>query len=194
MENEKDNLRSEGSPGALTAKIGFELSLHFKDKGLDVLFDHSRSTNNVGRVVSWFEYDTDADYKRGVLLSYVDIAIVKQNSNDVVALIEIEETNITPKILLGDVFGVLMGDHIRFPKRKTPELVIGKDTILIVVGKNEGIPKKHIKYVRDKVEKIKPALGTKNAEIREVFIERFSNEADLFALLIDKLNDAQKVK
>jgi hypothetical protein len=47
-------------------------------------------------------------------LSQLDIAIVEKNSDKVLALIEIEETNDNPKTFMGDLFGVFLGDHIRF--------------------------------------------------------------------------------
>ncbi len=67
--------------GELTAEIG--KGLKFED--YDVYYDHGPSSENVGRIISYF----GPKNAQGTQLSYLDIAIVKKNSNKVITLIEI---------------------------------------------------------------------------------------------------------
>ena len=57
--------------------------------------------------------------------------MVRQESGEAVALIEIEESSATPKVLLGDAFATLLGDHITFQGKHA--LKKGKWTTLIVL-------------------------------------------------------------
>ena len=84
------------SHGQLTAEIGNSL----KFERYDVLYDHGISSTSVGRIVSYFSDKNE----RGTQLSYLDIAIVKKNTDQAVALIEIEETANRPKTIIGDIF------------------------------------------------------------------------------------------
>src|SRR5688572_26650416 len=81
--------------GQWTAEIAERLKLEFQDP--DVFYDHGDSS---GRIVCYFGDNN----KRGTQLSYLDIAIVKKNRNQAIALIEIEETANRPKTIIADIF------------------------------------------------------------------------------------------
>ncbi len=96
--------------GELTAEIGAKLTFD----GYDIFYDHGTSSENVGKIVSTLK----KEYGRDDELSQLDIAVVEQDSDKAVLLVEIEETSDRPKTFLGDIFGVLFGNHIYFRRRE----------------------------------------------------------------------------
>lgn len=164
------------SHGELTATMALKLSRDWEERGYKVLYDHGPSNENVGKIVSAIE----KEYRREDELSQLDIAIVKQGSNQVAALVEIEETTDKPKTLFGDIFGVLFGEYICF-KRK--ELHVGDFTTLIVVGVNKTKHEDRNAYILDQVNRVKTSLGTQNAKIGKVVIKTYADEGELIALL-----------
>jgi hypothetical protein len=100
------------SHGELTANLADKISRIWHGRGYEVLHDHGRLNNNVGKIVS----ASKKDYRNGDELRQLDIAVVKHGSNQVIALIEIEETTDNPKTFLGDNFGVLLGEIVCFSK------------------------------------------------------------------------------
>jgi len=142
-----------------------------------VLYDHSSTKDHVGKIVSRFG-DT---HGRDVVLSQPDIAIVEKGSNKVFALIEIEEASDDPKTLMGDLFGVLLGDQVSF--RGERELAVGGHTSLIVLGKSMAPHRKRNEYLREQAMDIKSSLSTGNSVIGNIVIETFADERGLYALL-----------
>jgi len=173
MNGENSKLLNPKSHGQLTAKVAREISPYWDERGFYVLYDHDPADKNVGKIMSRF----GESYGRRTQLSHVDISIVEKNSDRVFALIEIEETTNKPKTILGDVFGVLMGEHISFGKERP--LLVNEQTILVVFVKSKVSHDERNQYIREKVEKVKPELGTKNSAIRKVFIETFSDDGKL---------------
>jgi hypothetical protein len=165
--NDTNSLRRK-SRGQWTAEIG--KSLKFED--YDVLYDHGVLSETVGKIVSYFSETKE----RGTQLSYLDIAIVKKNTNEAIVLVEIEATANRPKTIIADIFAFLMGERLAFQRR---ELEVGSKTILIVLGFSKVPHPKHNQYILEKVEKVKSALGTKNSMIGKVVIETFPNEKEL---------------
>ena len=165
------------SRGQITVKVAETLSAYYKRKGYDVLYDHASSKENVGKLVSWFGHT----YSRDSELSQLDIAIVKSGSDQVFALIEIEETNDNPKGSMGNLFGTLLGDHIRF--RGERELSVGEFTTLIILGKSTALRGKRNTYLREQGIKIKSGLDTANSAIGTIIVETYADEAGLYALV-----------
>ncbi len=161
----------------MTLKVAETLSGYYRNKGYDVLYDHGLPKENVGKIISWFG-DT---YNRESELSQLDIAIVKTGTDQVVALIEIEETNGNPKGHMGALFGVLLGDHIRF--RGERELSIGDFTTLVILAKSTVLRKKRSEYLRAQGMKIKAGLDTGNAAIGNIIVETFADEKGLYTAL-----------
>jgi hypothetical protein len=166
--------------GELTAEIG--KSLKFEE--YDVYYDHGVAGDHVGRIVSTLE----EKYLRRDELSQMDIAIVGKDSGKALVLIEIEETNDSPKALLGDAFGVLMGDYIFFHRKQ--EFTVNKHTALIVLGKSKISDEKRNKFLRKKVMKVKSKLSTNNSKIGKVVIKSFADEKELPMLLHSEIDKA----
>ena len=172
------------SHGKLTVETAQHLQDFLKNKGYAVLYDHGDSSNNnVGTIVSW--YGDGKKPERETELSQLDLAIVEQSSDKVIALIEIEETNDRPKTLLGDVFSVLIGDQINFREKS---ISVGRWTTLLIVGFSKEPHVKRNQHILAKVERIKPALSSKNSSIGKVIIKTFADEAKLPALIMYELD------
>lgn len=154
--------------GILTAEIA--KSLKFEE--FEVFYDHDIEGENVGKIVSTIK----KKFQREDEFSQLDIAIVDKGSHVASALVQIEETNDSPKTLLGDVFGVLYGKHILF---KGKALKIGKFTTLVVAGIGNAEHEKQNKYLLKRMKKIKAVLGTKNSRIGNVMIKTYADEKEL---------------
>jgi hypothetical protein len=157
--------------GELTAEIGKSL----KFDGYDVFYDHGDPLNtNVGKIVSWF--GSESDIGQGMGLSQLDIAVYEINSKNVVALIEIEETEDKPKTLLGDVFATLLGKKFTFPGKR--KLQIGYWTTLIVMGKSSGgaADAARFSFLQTKVNDIYNSQPVKNWSVGKVIVEPFIGE------------------
>jgi hypothetical protein len=175
------------SDGELTAKMALKLSEYWEERGYKVLFDHGDSLHkNVGTIVSWF----GEQYGREAELSQIDIAIVEKSPYKAFALIEIEETNDSPKTFLGDALCILMGEHICFGG-KYP-ILVDERTALIVLGKSEVSHEKRNIDLRKEVMEIKSRLSTGNSVIGNVEIKSFSDEEGLDALMRSILDRAFK--
>lgn len=173
------------SHGQITVKAAATL-LGYYEKRYDVFYDHDSTKVIVGKIVSWF----GDKYNRESELSQLDIAIIEKGSDKALALIEIEETNDTPKTFMGDVLGVLLGDHISF--RGERKFSVGEYTTLIVLGKSKVMHKKRNEYLREQGMKIKSSLSTANSAIGNIVIDTFADEKGLYALLSSVLDSAFK--
>ena len=176
------------SHGQLTVESAKHLQQIYQDKGYDILYDHGDWTDkNVGEIVCWYGDGKKPEWETE--LSQMDIAVVERVSRRAIALIEIEETNDTPKTLMGDIFCTLMGDQIHF---RGSSLQVGHWTTLMVVGFSKKPNGKRIQHILARLERVKPALSTKNSSIGHVLIKTFSDEAKLPALLLYELDKAFK--
>ena len=165
--------------GELTALIGKNLTF----EGYDVIYDHGVPGDNVGELVSTIKQP----YKREDELSQLDIAIVEKSPDRkyrAIVLVEIEETSDRPKTIMGDIFGFLFGEHIFF---KRQELQVGEFTTLIVavISKTEQMNRNE--YILDRIKRVKSCLGTQNAQIGNVVIEKYTSERELSEKLPSKL-------
>lgn len=174
------------SSGELTGRVGVELSKKLKHHGFDVLYDHGKrdtQDQSIGRIASWF----GEEYSSQSRLSLIDIAIVEDDSNRVRTLIEIEETSSTPKVILGDIFGALLGDHITFQGKR--DLVVGDFTTLFVfVAGSEDRVLAKISHLSKQLNALKEHIDSENASIGNVFIRSFSNEVSLRSHLDTYIN------
>jgi hypothetical protein len=189
--------------GTLIAKFGYNLAFQVRDKGYDVLFDHSASSDEDQRVISCFNdeekcgprifdyyYDESEPYGQ---LGYIDAAIVKKDSNKVFALFKLifvhgrREVLNRPKTIISNVLGLLLGEKLTFEGR---ELEIGEWTTLFVITISIIKRKKLNQYIQEKVEQIKPSLGTNNSKIKNIIIETVESTMELFIWLEPVLEKA----
>jgi hypothetical protein len=107
--------------------------------GVRVYYDHGDSTKTeVCQPTSYMgrRYGADAT------LSGIDIALVKNGT--VFLAVEVEESEVRPKTVLGDAFGVILADRIRIHNRPYPL----DDAVLIVAIATSGRGKRAAKYFR----------------------------------------------
>ena len=174
--NDLDSVRSN-----LHGKFTAEIARGLKYDGFDVYYDHDVSSENVGKIVS----ATSEEFGRSDELSQLDIAIVEKESRNAAVLVEIEETNDRPKNLLGDIFGVLLGNHVSFKGRK---LNVGSFTTLILAGVSKTDHSTRNDYIQEKTQNI--SISTANAEIGNILIKSYKNGDELVAQLpslLDKI-------
>jgi hypothetical protein len=164
--------------GALTARLGSFLSGALKQQAVDVLYDHGRQVKNaltpVGRLSAWF----GDHYGANSLLAHIDLAVVEHGSDKALALVEIEETTDKPKVLLGDVLAILLGNGVRF--RGNRVLRIGPWTSLIVLAYRPTIAhNKRAAFLEEQTNSIRMGLSTPNAAIGKIHLQTFRSEEDL---------------
>jgi len=174
------------SQGQMTVKAAETLVSYYDAKGYSVFYDHDSPKDNVGKIVSWF----GDKYNRESELSQLDIAIVEKDSDKAFVLIEVEETNDTPKTFMGDLLGVLLGDRVVF--RGERKFAVGEYTTLIVLGKSKVPHKKRNEYLREQGMKIKSSLSSGNSVIGNILIDTFADERGLYALLSSVVDKALK--
>ncbi len=174
------------SQGQITVKVAETISGYYEAKGYDVFYDHDSTKENVGKIASW----SGDRYSRDAELSQLDVAIVAKGSDQALALINIEETNDTPKAFLGDLFGVLLGDHISF--RGERQFSVGEHTTLIILGKSKVMHRKRNENLREQGMQIKSNLSTANSRIGNIVIDSFADEKGLYTLLSTVLGGALK--
>ena len=182
MDNKNGDSQIQRPRGQLTTKMARAISPYWETRGYYVLYDHDPSSNNVGKIVSSFG---EQPPRRSTQLSHIDIALVEKSSERVFALIEIEETTDKPKTLLGDVFGILMGEHLSFGKDHP--LLVDENTALFVFGKSKFSHQERIDYVLDQVKRLSSNLGTGNSKIKKIDIKTFSTDGELKELLTDNV-------
>lgn len=126
--------------GVNTKAIGDQLKYKLNaNGGIGIFYDHGdpsmpevcQPTTYMGR-----RYGGDAT------LSGVDIVIAK--GKNVILAIEIEESVVRPKIVIGDVFGIALADRIRI---KGKPYSIKNATIIIAIA-DDGKGKQSAKYIR----------------------------------------------
>ena len=164
--------------GRLTAQVSRALSDELARSFYQVLFDHGDPAidppDQLGQIASWFGLKYTADSR----LALLDLAVVDRDTDDALLLVEIEESAASPKVILGDVMGTLLGDRVTFQGQR--ELNVGAWSHLIVLVRGETDPRTAlIRHVTEQVQRLKPRLTTSNASIGEVIIETFATAADL---------------
>lgn len=138
----KDNMGQ--NQGLITKNIGEQLIRKLNEdrgrySGIKVFYDHGdaskpevcQPTTYMGR-----RYGSDAT------LSGVDIVITK--NDNVILAVEIEESIVHPKKVIGDVFGIALADGIRI---KGKRYSIGNASIIVAIA-DDGKGKRVLKYSR----------------------------------------------
>lgn len=144
--------------GIATKKIGELLEQRFnkdsKLSSLRVYYDHGtrRLSRNVFQPTTYM----GRRYGRDATLSGLDIAVTL--GSKVLVIVEIEERTARPKIILGDIFGVVLADSVMIGKRryavKDVELLIAmvtpeKGKIAGKLSRLKRHVNKYIKALRD---------------------------------------------
>lgn len=145
---------------------------------MDVFHDHGHPAKHVGKIYSWFG-DAKAP-RRDTELGQLDIAIVERSTGRALALIEIEETNDNPKKVIGDVFGVLLGDKVTF---KGTDFHVGPWTTLIVLGKGPVGRRERNGLITGAAQTAQAGMQSRNHAVGEIVVESIADMAELPARL-----------
>lgn len=156
--------------GQLTQAIAQKLKRKLEENqdrysGIEVFHDHGNSTDpNVCEPTAYMgrRYGADAT------LSSIDIVLVKDKK--VILAVEVEESMVRPKVVLGDVFAVVLADRIRILDRSYPV-----DNALLVIALTASTRGKRVeKYARlerhlgkyiDALQRTNPSTGIKKVRI-----------------------------
>ena len=107
--------------------------------GVKLFYDHGDSSKKeVCQPTSYMgrRYGSDAT------LSGLDIVLTHKDR--VILVVEVEESEVRPKTVLGDIFGVLLAGKVRIRGRSYPLV----DTIVVVALASSGQGRKDEKYAR----------------------------------------------
>lgn len=173
-------------PGDLTAAVARQLSELLEGHGVEVLFDHGDSSIDdqlhLGQIASWF----GEEYRAQARLALIDIAFVRAGSDEVLLMAEVEETSADPKVILGDAFGTLLGDHLIFKGKRG--LIIGSFTSLIImINRESSGADLRIQYLEDQINRIKDNVESGNAILGKVAVRAYSDEDELRSVLYSYL-------
>ena len=120
--------------GINTGKFGVWLKQHLGDNSpYSVFYDHGNQQEDpsVAAIKGFYGYQV-ANKNR---LADIDVMVVDDSKNEVVLLIEIEESEMPPKKLLGDVFAVLMCNKIAVKiETKQRYFSVSPNTQFVVAG------------------------------------------------------------
>ena len=174
--------------GQLTAAMGKSLELWLVPLGYKILYDHGdKEKSNVGNIVCWF--GDDPRPKRETELTQLDIAVVKRvfGRPQTVALIEIEESDDRPKTLLGDLFGILLADHVAF---RGEELGVDARTELILIARGPEAHEPRMERLLAKVRECRGRMVGGGGAIGHIAGELFNEERQLEETLKRLLQEA----
>jgi hypothetical protein len=164
--------------GEHTARVARALRQSLSARKIDILFDHGEQgvdpTEYLGEIVSWYgpQYGTEAR------LALLDIAVVWRNGDRAAALIEIEESSATPKVILGDLTAMLFGDQLTFQGQR--RLKVGAWTTLIVlVPIKSDAKRRQVAELARRMEAIRVSLHSGNASIGRVRVGTYGDASDL---------------
>ena len=108
---------TRGNSGKITAEIGSRIKevIEAEYIGIKVYFDHGPAGNK--RVVPKLRSTGQNLKSRYQSLAWVDIGIIDYASKKALMLIEIEERQATPKVVLGDVCNIFFADRVQVGER-----------------------------------------------------------------------------
>jgi hypothetical protein len=169
--------------GQGTAEVAQAITPILNERGYDVYHDHGKKGKFVGKIAISIEEKLSRENE----ISQIDIAIIKRDTNKIIALVEIEETTDNPKKLIGDIFTILMGCSIHLPGRKNVEL--GKKPTLIIIVMGTSHDEKN-KYIVEKANIARSRLGTEISKIGNIVIESVSKKDNLEKILMEQIEEA----
>jgi hypothetical protein len=161
--------------GKRTAHAARVLRQELAGRGLQVYFDHGEQgvdpPEYLGEIVS----SSSAHHGLAAQYAKLDIAVVRADTNEAVALIEVEESVASPKLLLGDILATLLGDQVTF---KSETITVGPTTTLIVLTRESSAAKRQqMSELARRVRALQPALTSRNAAIGRIVVDTYAEGA-----------------
>jgi len=160
--------------GELTARVALSIQQEFENNGFFVLHDHRSLDPDSSEKVRELHVFFGEAPNRETILADLDIAIISKNDM-VIALIEIEETTDKPKVILGDILAILLGNGITDKNKKAYK--VGKWTTLIVMS--HGSHHERTAFISEQTNILKENLKTHDKTIGQIIVENFADEEQL---------------
>jgi hypothetical protein len=137
--------------GEITGQFGEWLTKHLNGQPYQVFYDHGdqQSSANVAKVKGF----VGDEVTRQTQIAQIDVMVANRKKKEAVLLIELEESDFTPKRILGDIFAILVCNNLAvLTNHKQNYFKITPETSLIVAGS--------------------PPKGSKTAQIEEIIKSR----------------------
>jgi|GEM_PF-1025465 hypothetical protein len=142
--------------GKYTQILGERLKERLEKDGYEVFYDHGDQKH---RIVAYFK-----DYSRRYFLSFIDIAVVR--NEEVKVLCEIEETSSNPKKVLGDLISILLAEKLRYGSLEY--YVISPYVVLGLYAKEKGVKRYQTENILNRFCEI---FGVDRGKIVVIFAE-----------------------
>ena len=162
------------------------------NKRFEVFFDHGDAAE-AQTIVAWAgdAYVTPRSPKQ---LAHLDIAVIDPATDNVVCLIEIEDTTDNPKTLIGDLVAPMLGSGIAIGQKA--DFVVDPSATLIVFAhfKTEQEQQSHAKrltHIQDGVTRIQTALGDGGIAFGRCILDSFVDEDQLDQRLWNHVRSAR---
>jgi hypothetical protein len=110
---------------------------------------------------------------------------VEKDTERVIVLVEIEESDDRPKTLLGDVFATMMADNIRFKEKK---FAVGLWTTLIIKAKRAKFEIERVSRLQEKIDQLLSHLRTEQGWIGKVLLETYSDGDELIKNMTSEID------
>lgn len=107
------NKETHGNMGKVTAAIGSRIKKEVEAEypGIKVYFDHGPAGNR--RVTPKLRSTGENSKSRQQSLAWVDIGVIDHARKKALMLIEIEERQASPKVVIGDVCNIFFADRVQ---------------------------------------------------------------------------------
>jgi hypothetical protein len=184
--------------GAQTARAAYELSAKIDSMGFDVLCAHrdrrvgkdEASRVRFGQTVCWM----GSEFRSSSRLAFPDIAVVDRISKRAVLIVEVEENKAQPKLVIADLFALLLGDHVTFGPGHREELKIGSWSTYSILAQStgNGSGKQQLQWLAARLNEAKNRISTPNASIGHIYIETYQDEKELGEKLVKQTKKALK--
>lgn len=170
--------------GKNTVKVGEKLEQELENTKYQVFYDHADKSHEI---VSHF--NQRKSHLRGTSLAEIDIMIINSEDDSIVYLIEIEEKEERPKILIGDALSIVFGDYIRHKPNEDKRYLLNKKTKLLICSlmKEGGYKDEQVKFIEEKINILKKASGSDNAILEYIEFPLFNDVHELKERVVEMI-------
>jgi len=134
------------------------------------------------------------EFEASSRLSFPDVGVVDRASGKAVLLAEVEESKASPKLVLADFFGMLLGDCVTFGRNHEKELRVGEWTTSCVFMKStgRGSGDQQLQSLAVRLDEARKQLTTLNKHIGRISIQTYRSESDLCDRMSAQTGEALK--
>ena len=165
--------------GDWTGKVADRLSDEFERQGhgYHIVHDHpqlGRDRSRIGKPRSSIVLDDGTK----AMLADLDMAVRTNDTDEVFALVEVEEKGRKPKVLLGDILATLLGSNVRF--RGRDQKLDDNIHLIVLAYSMSDAQKGRMDFLEKEANLLKEKLNAANAKrIGIVVMDTFRDELEL---------------